>query len=143
MVHAPRARNKTSHKFKLSNMLDFTVCTRCMPSRHPRRLDKPLILLHFRESPLSLYGLCGQNSEITHMVTLSHFASLYTGYMHTLLAFGSESNQNSNCSSLAWSTSCPSSSYLRHQDKHNVVARKTHAASASEMHIKISRYTTR
>ena len=35
-------RNKTSRKFEFSNMLDFAVCTRCMPSRRLRRLDKPL-----------------------------------------------------------------------------------------------------
>ena len=35
-----------------------------------------------------------------------------------LLAFGSESDPNSNCSSLAWSTSSPNSSYLRRRDKH-------------------------
>ena len=38
-------RNKTSRKFKFSNMLDFAVCTRCMPSRRLRRLDKPLARL--------------------------------------------------------------------------------------------------
>ena len=43
-MRAPRSRNKTSRKFKFSNMLDFAVCTRCMPSRRLRRLDKPLVL---------------------------------------------------------------------------------------------------
>ena len=38
-------RNKTSRKFEFSNMLDFAVCMRCMPSRRLRRFDKPLILL--------------------------------------------------------------------------------------------------
>ena len=63
-----------------------------------------------------------------------------------LLAFGSENDPNSNCSSLAWSTSCPSSSYKlypRNRDKRislNAVAGKTHAASASEMHISLHDY---
>ena len=35
------ARNNTSRKFKFSNMLDFAVCTCCMPSRRLRRLHKP------------------------------------------------------------------------------------------------------
>ena len=64
-----------------------------------------------------------------------------------LLAFGCESDPNSNCSSLAWSASSPNSSYLQRRDKHifptHAVAGKTHAARGSEMHIKISRGTTR
>ena len=61
--------------------------------------------------------------------------------VYTLLAFGRESDPNSNCSSLAWPASCPSPSYPRRRDKRiscNVVAGKTHAASSSEMRIKIS-----
>ena len=42
-VRAPRTRNYTSRKFKFSNMLDFAVYMRCMPSRRLRRLDKPLV----------------------------------------------------------------------------------------------------
>ena len=67
------------------------------------------------------------------------FASLYAGCIRTLLAFSRESDPNSNCSSLAWSASCPSSSYPRRRDKRitrNAVAWKTHAASASEIRIK-------
>ena len=68
------------------------------------------------------------------------FASLY---LRMLLAFGSESDPNSNCSSLAWSASFPSSSYKlypRRRDKRisrNAVAGKIHAASASEMYISL------
>ena len=41
VARAPRSRNNTSRIFKFSNMLDFAVCMRCMPSRRLRRLDKP------------------------------------------------------------------------------------------------------
>ena len=45
------------------------------------------------------------------------FASRYLRYIRTLLAFGRESDPNSNCSSLAWPASCPSSSYPRRRDE--------------------------
>ena len=65
------------------------------------------------------------------------FSSRYAGCIRTLLAFGRESDPNSNCScSLAWSASCPSSSYRRRRDKRisrNAIAGKTYAVSASEM----------
>ena len=60
-----------------------------------------------------------------------------------LFTSGTESDWNINCSSLAWSASCSTSSYLRRLDKHNAVTGKTHEASASEMYIKICHYTTR
>ena len=37
----------------------------------------------------------------------------HTGSIRMLLAFGSESDPNSNCSSLAWSASSPNWSYVR------------------------------
>ena len=45
------------------------------------------------------------------------FASRYSRCIRTLLAFGRESDPNSNCSRLAWPASCPSSSYPRRRDK--------------------------
>ena len=80
-------------------------------------------------------------------ITRGRAFSFASPYLRMLLAFGSENDRNSNCSSLAWSASCPSSSYKlypRSRDKRmsrNAVTGKTHAASASEMHISLHDYS--
>ena len=58
------------------------------------------------------WGSCGRSLEIAHWVTLSRSCPSHAGSIRMLLAFGSESDPNSNCSSLAWSASSPNWSYV-------------------------------
>ena len=72
------------------------------------------------------------------------FASRYAGGIRTRLAFGSESNSNSNCSRLAWSASSLGQATLDAGTSASSAVRlqRRHAANASEMYIKYL-YTTR
>ena len=78
-------RNKTSRKFKFSNMLDFAVCTRCMPSRRLRQLNKPLgfteasVFEHIDNNYIPLPGLETDHVHlcIMHSKRRAHSEGIY------------------------------------------------------------------
>ena len=105
--------------------------------RIPNNGQTPHTERHFPTQNHLRLRTSGRSSE----KTAGHAFSFASRCIRILLAFGRESDLNSNCSSLVWPASCPSSSYPRRRDKRisrNAVAGKTRVASASEMRTKIS-----